>query len=194
LDPSKRTIALLPGSRRSEVTYHLPPMIEAAEHLSRKMEVQFLLIRASTIKSDDLEEMANRATARISFSEGNTYNALNACDLAWAASGTATLETALMLKPMIVVYRLAWLTYVMARLLVRVNYIGMVNIVAGERVVPELIQAELTAERIVRESELILRDSELRQGMVAKLAEVRGKLGSPGAAGRVADIALTMMN
>ncbi len=194
LDPSKRTIALLPGSRRSEVTYHLPPMIEAAEHLSRKMEVQFLLIRASTIKSDDLEEMANRATARISFSEGNTYNALNACDLAWAASGTVTLETALMLKPMIVVYRLAWLTYIMARFLVRVNYIGMVNIVAGERVVPELIQAELTAERIVRESELILRDSELRQRMVAKLAEVRGKLGSPGAAGRVADIALGMMN
>ena len=90
--------------------------------------------------------------------------------------------------------RLAWLTYVMARFLVRVNYIGMVNIVAGERVVPELIQAELTAERIVRESELILRDSELRQRMVAKLAEVRGKLGSPGAAGRVADIALAMMN
>ncbi len=98
-----------------------------------------------------------------------------------------------MLRPMIIVYRLAWLTYFLARLLVRVNHIGMVNIIAGETVVPELVQGEMTAERILGESRVILENSELRQRMVSKLAKVREKLGSPGAAGRVAEIALSMM-
>jgi lipid-A-disaccharide synthase len=94
---------------------------------------------------------------------------------------------------MIIVYRLSWLTYVLARLLVNVKHIGMVNIIAGEKVVPELIQADMTAERIVMESQKVFQDSELRQRIAKKLAEVREKLGSPGAAGRVADIALSMM-
>jgi lipid-A-disaccharide synthase len=193
LELSRQTIALMPGSRRREVLYHLPPMLEAADRLSRQMQVQFILIRASTVERRDLEEMVARASAKISLAEGDTYNALHACDLAWAASGTATLETALMLRPMIIVYRLAWLTYGLARLLVRVNHIGMVNIVAGERVVPELIQADVTAERIVTESRKILQDSELRRRIVEKLGQVRAKLGSPGATGRVAEIAMEMM-
>ena len=118
---------------------------------------------------------------------------LHACDLAWTASGTATLETGLMLRPMIIVYRLARLTYSLARLLVRVEHIGMANILAGERVVPELIQTELTARRIVHESKAILSHRGTRERIVAKLAGVREKLGSPGAAGRVADIALELM-
>ncbi|MBI1994077.1 MAG: hypothetical protein HYS67_06640 [Deltaproteobacteria bacterium] len=115
------------------------------------------------------------------------------CDLVWTASGTATLETALMLRPMIIVYRMAWLTYGLARLLVRVKHIGMVNILAGEAVVPELIQGEVTAERILDASRQILRDPALQERIVGKLAKVREKLGSPGASGRVADIALSMM-
>lgn len=157
------------------------------------MEVQFILVRASTVERRGLEEMLAQASVAVSIADGNTYDALHACDLAWAASGTATLETALMLRPMIIVYRLAWLTYGLARLLVRVNHIGMVNIIAGETVVPELIQADVTAERIVMESQTIFQDSELRQRIAKKLAEVREKLGSPGAAGRVADMALSMM-
>ncbi|MFQ5903427.1 MAG: lipid-A-disaccharide synthase [Candidatus Binatia bacterium] len=193
LEPSRRTIALLPGSRRREIAYHLPPMLEAADRLSRQMDVQFILVRASTVEHRDLEEMLAQASVAVSIADGNTYNALHACDLAWAASGTATLETALMLRPMMIVYRLAWLTYGLARLLVRVNHIGMVNIIAGETVVPELIQADVTAERIVKESQAILQDSEIRQRIVKKLAEVRERLGSPGAAGRVAAMALSMM-
>jgi lipid-A-disaccharide synthase len=193
LEPSRRTIALLPGSRRREITYHLPPMLEAADRLSRKMEVQFILILASTIDRRNLEEMIAQAPASVSISEGNTYDVLHACDLAWTASGTATLETALMLRPMIIVYRFAWLTYFLARLLVQVNHIGMVNIIAGEKIVPELIQGDMTAERIVMESQTVFQDSELRQRIGNKLAGVREKLGSPGAAGRVADIALSMM-
>ena len=194
LNPSKQTIAMLPGSRRREITYHLPAMLDAAERLSREMDLQFVLIRASTVDQASLEQKLARASVEVSLSHGDTYNVLHACDLAWTASGTATLETALMLRPMIIMYRLSWVTYWLARLLVRVEHVGMANIVAGERVVQELIQAEMTAERIVAETKPILRDRELRDRMVSKLAEVREKLGSPGAAGRVADLAIAMMS
>lgn len=193
LEPTKQTVALLPGSRRREVLYHLPPMLEAAGHLSREMGLQFVVVRANTVGRRLFEEILGRSTAEVPIAEENTYNVLHACDLAWTASGTATLETALTLRPMIIVYRLAWLTYVLARLLVRVKYIGMVNIVAGKPVVPELIQGDVTAERIIGESLTILKDPNLRERMVKQLAEVREKLGSPGASDRVADIALSMM-
>lgn len=193
LEPLKRTIALLPGSRRREVAYHLPPMLEAAERLRQVMDVQFILARASTVERDEIARFLARSSTRVAIAEGNAYDALNACDLAWAASGTATLETALLLKPMVIMYRLAWLTYGLARLLVRVDHIGMVNIIAGETVVPELIQGEVTAERIVRETTRIMHDSKVYRDIVAKLAAVREKLGAPGAAERVAEIALGMM-
>ncbi len=194
LDPSKQTIALLPGSRRREVAYHLPVMIEAAEMLSKEMALQFILVRASTVGRDSLERSLSGASVGVSLSDGDAYNVLHACDLAWTASGTATLETALMLRPMVIVYRLSRMTYALARRLVRVDFIGMANIIAGEKVVPELIQNEVTAEKIAAESRAILGDRELRERMISKLSEVRAKLGSPGAAGRTADIALAMMN
>lgn len=194
LDPSRQTIALLPGSRRREVAYHLPVMLEAAEILSREMALQFILVRASTVGRDSLERSLSGASVGVSLSDGDAYNVLHACDLAWTASGTATLETALMLRPMVIVYRLARMTYALARRLVRVDFIGMANIIAGEKVVPELIQNEVTAERIAAESRAILGDREMRERMISKLSEVRAKLGAPGAAGRTADIALAMMN
>jgi lipid-A-disaccharide synthase len=193
LDPTKLTVAMLPGSRRREVAYHLPVMMEAAELLEQEMAVQFVLVRASTVPGDGMRQAPTQSSLRVSISDGDVYNVLHACDLAWTASGTATLETALMLRPMIIVYRLARLTYSLARLLVRVEHVGMANILAGERVVPELIQAEMTAHRIVRESRAILGDRGARERIVAKLAGVREKLGQPGAAGRVADLALELM-
>jgi len=193
LDPSKRTVALLPGSRRGEVAHHLPVMLEAAATLSRETALQFVLIRASTVGRDSIEPALARAPVGISLSDGDAYNVLQASDLAWTASGTATLETALMLCPMIIVYRLAPVTYALPRLLVRVDFIGMANIIAGERVVPELIQGDLTAEKIVQESRAILMDRGLRERMIAKLSAIKARLGAPGAAGRTADIALAMI-
>lgn len=193
LAPWKRTIALLPGSRMREVSYHLPTMLEAAKRLSAIMDVQFILVRAGTVDRVVLDAMVRQSSAKLCITDGNTYNVLHACDLVWTASGTATLETALLLRPMVIVYRLAWLTYVLARILVRVSHIGMVNIVAGERVVPELLQGDFTAERIISESRSILQDSALRGRIVHKLTEVKKRLGAPGASGRVADIALSMM-
>lgn len=193
LDPAARTIVLLPGSRRREVEYHLPVMLEAAALLSRDSALQFVLVRASTLDRDELARRLAAAPVAVSLSDGDAYNVLEAADLVWTASGTATLETALMLRPMVIVYRMSATTFALARRLVRVEHIGMANIIAGEKVVPELIQDDMTPARIAAESRKILGNGDVRQRMVAKLGQVRARLGEPGAAGRVADIALGMM-
>lgn len=193
LDAGKQTIAILPGSRRGEVSYHLPVLLDAALRLSKDSEVQFFVIRASTVGRHEVESLLERVPLRIPIVEDKRYDALNACDLAWTASGTVTLETALLLKPMIVVYRLSWLTYALARMLVQVRQVGMVNIVLGKAVVPELIQADFTAAAVVRETRNLLENRELRDRVVRKLVTLREKLGTPGAADRVANIAMTMM-
>ena len=194
LDAGKRTVAILPGSRPDEVSRHLPVLLDAARQLRRDADVQFLMIRASTVDRQDLESGLKGFPLRIPIVEDRRYDAVSACDLAWTASGTVTLETALLLKPMIIIYRLSWLTYALARWLVKIKHVGIVNIVAGEGVVPELIQSAFTAARVVRESRLIMDNQELRDGIVKKLIALREKLGTPGAADRVATIALSMID
>ena len=193
LDPGKTTVAILPGSRRREVAYHLPVMLEAAERLRKERDIQFLCVRASTIDQQQLLDMVARAPENIPIVETDRYDAVNAADLVWTASGTATVEIALLLKPMIIVYRLAWLTYCLARLLVHVEHIGMANLMASERVVPELIQSDFKADRIVRESRVILDDRQVRSTIIAKWVKLRERLGYAGAAHRVADLAFAMM-
>jgi lipid-A-disaccharide synthase len=193
LDRARPTIAILPGSRRGELIHHLPVLLEAAVSLRRDMKIQFLLIRASTVERREVQTMLERVPFEIPIVEDKRYDAVNACDLAWTASGTVTVETALLLKPMIIVYRLSWLTYALARMLVKVKHIGMVNIVAGDTVVPELVQADFTVERVVSESRKLLTNPDLRDTLIKKLAALREKLGAPGAARRVADIAASMM-
>jgi lipid-A-disaccharide synthase len=193
LDPSKPTVALLPGSRRKELHYHLPVLLRAAERLKQEREVQFICIKAATIDRRDIEEILRPAQLRIPIVEQDRYDAINAADLVWTASGTATLETALLLKPMVIVYRVSWLTYCLARFLVSVPHIGMVNLIAGEKIAPELVQFDLRPENVVHESRAILESRQIRESIVQKLARVKEKLGAPGAAGRVADLAVSMM-
>ena len=194
LDPAKTTVAMLPGSRRKEVSAHLPMMLEAAARLASERDVQFICIRASTVDQQRLDSMLRESALKVPVVEADRYSAMNAADLVWTASGTATLETALLLKPMIIVYRLSRLTYFLARLLVKVDHIGMVNLIAGERIVPELVQDDFKPERIVEESRILLDDQNIRTRIIEKLAKLRERLGSPGAAGRVAEMALAMMS
>lgn len=190
-DPEKRTIALLPGSRHGEVSRHLPTMLAAAAQMQATDKVQFFCLRASTIDVRDLRTMI--ADARIPIVEQDRYDAVRAADMVWTASGTATLETALLQRPMVIVYRMSWLTYWIARLLVRVEHIGMVNLIAGKRLVPELVQGDFSAPRLVVESRRLLSDDKMRLGIVEELKRLRERLGSPGAADRVAEIALGMI-
>jgi lipid-A-disaccharide synthase len=193
LDPNKTTIALLPGSRHGEVSRHLPVMRDAAVHLNREKAMQFFCVCASTI--DEAKVAATLATSglQIPVVRERRYDAIHSADLVWAASGTATLESALLGRPMIIVYRLSWLTYAVARLLVRVEHIGMVNLICGERVMPELIQSDVNPKRIAAESRLLLENPEIRSRIKAKLAQLRERLGGSGAAERVADLAFAML-
>jgi len=193
LDAGKPAVALLPGSRRGEVSRHLPVMREAAVLLSKERDIQFFCVCASTIDASEIEAALAHAAVRIPVVKDDRYEAIHAADLVWATSGTATLETGLLGRPMIIVYRLSWLTFFIARLLVRVDHIGMVNLIAGERLVPELIQSDVNPARIAVESRILLDDPQVRSGVIAKLSTLRERLGGPGAADRVAELALAMM-
>jgi lipid-A-disaccharide synthase len=186
-------IALLPGSREKEVSSLLPEMVRAADILKRDFpQMRFLLPLASTIGREFAEQYIPPDFPELTLVEGKTYEAVAASDLAIVASGTATLETALLGKPMVIVYRVSPVSFWLGRALIRVKSIGLANIVAGKGVVPELIQEEACGERIAEETRKILSDPERRRKMEAALTDVRKKLGAPGAAARVARIALEL--
>lgn len=189
LAPTCRTIALLPGSRAQEVHYHLDPLLKAAALLGERY--QFVVAAAPTLPAAELQERIR--STRIRVVQGDTYNLLHAADLALVASGTATLETALLERPMVIVYRLSPLTYALARLIVRVPFIGMPNLIAGHRLVPELVQGEVTPKRIAAEARQLLEDPHRYRLVQAGLREVRQRLGEGGAAERTANLIIKML-
>jgi lipid-A-disaccharide synthase len=169
-------------------------MVQAAKILTAaKPGARFILPMAPTVKVQELEKFLPHDSVPISVVEGKTYEALMAADLAVVASGTATLETAILGKPMVIAYRVSPLSYWVGRAMVKVDWVGLVNIVAGRKVVPELLQGEARGERIAAEVLRILDDEPYRKEMLGGLAEVREKLGTPGAAERVARMALEMI-
>jgi lipid-A-disaccharide synthase len=186
-------IALLPGSRQKEVKSVLPEMIRAAEILSRKKPgAQFLLALAPTVQPEDVRELLPPHGLKVTIVEGKTYQAIHSADLVIVTSGTATLETAILGKPMIIVYQVSPLSYWIGRAMIKVQWIGLVNIMAGRGLVPELLQEQARGERIAEEALKILENGSYRREMMEGLAEVSQKLGTPGAAERVAKIALEM--
>ena len=194
LDPARRTVVLLPGSRPKEVEKLLPPLLDAARRLAREDDCQFALALAHTLSREDVEARLVGAGVPVPVVSGDTYNLVAASDLALVTSGTATLECALLECPMVIVYRLAPVSWLIARLLVHgVRCVGMPNIVAGHEIVPELLQKQATGERIAAAAQGILRDPARRAAMIEELRGVRRRLGRGGAAGRAAAIALEML-
>ena len=191
LDPARKTIALLPGSRTQEVRYLLPTLLHATTTLGDTY--QFILAIASTLDLDQIETTVRSHSAAIRIVQGDTYNVAHAADLAIVASGTATLEMALLERPMVIVYRLAPVTYALARLFVRVPFIGMPNLIAGRQIVPELIQGAVRPERIAAEAQRLLTDAQAYSVAQEGLREVRTKLGEPGAAKRAADLIFNLL-
>jgi lipid-A-disaccharide synthase len=192
LNDRGRMITVLPGSRRGEIVHHLPILIEALGEIRRRISAPLEIVVAVAPELDAARlEAQFPADWRVRFIKNDAYNALAAADLAIVSSGTATVETALLGVPMIVVYRLSPLTARMAKPLVKTKFFAMVNLIAGRAVVPELIQDDFTAERVASEAESLLSDSGQGQARVEEmkrgLGEVKNLLGPPGAVERAAD-------
>jgi lipid-A-disaccharide synthase len=173
-------IAVLPGSRRSEALRHLPALKEAAGSLSVSRKLSFIL-PASPVCGAGFFGAALAGSA-IRAIEGEAWEALAYCDVALAASGTVTVEAALLGAPMVTYYRVTDLSWKLGKILVKVPFYSMVNLIAERRVVPELMQSEMTGERIAAETARLLDNAEERGRMKAGLAEVAGRLaaGKPG--------------
>lgn len=189
LQIDRPVVALLPGSRPNELREILPTLADAALLLVKELPgVQFLVARAPAL-ADDLFEPLSRLTnagVRHAVLQGVADDVLGAADVVVTASGTATVQTALHGRPMVVVYRLSPLTFVLGRPFVRVQTYGMVNLVAGRSIVPELIQDRFTPEATAREVLSLLTDSARAGEMRAALDDVRRRLGAPGASDRAA--------
>jgi lipid-A-disaccharide synthase len=194
LAPDRRTVALLPGSRTKEITHLLPDILGAARLLQEKFsDLQFVLPVAPTLDRDFIAAYCARCGVPIRIVDGRVYDALRASNAAIVASGTATLETGLMAVPMVIVYRISRLSYLIGRLLVDAEDVGLVNIVAGKRIVPEFIQDEVTPQNIAAAASRMLSDPAYSDKIRSGLAEVRKQLGDAGASARVAAVVMEVL-
>lgn len=197
LNPERLLVALLPGSRRNEIAQHYSRIVGACELLKREMQVvggvEFVHIAAPGLGAELFTTRGQRRGVSIQRIEGGVYDALASADCAIVASGTATIEAALLGTPMVVIYRVAPLTAAVVRHLIHTPFISMVNLVAGRRVVPELIQDDFTPAAVAAQVRYLLESDEERDRMKSGLAEVRAKLGSGGAIERAADIFARML-
>lgn len=194
LRQDRRTIALLPGSRRKEVMHLFPDMLRAAKILrGRYPDLQFILPVAPTLDRKFVEAFVENSGVPLTIVDGRVYDVLRASDAAMVTSGTATLETGLMAVPMVIVYRASRLTYWIGRMLISVRNFGLVNIVAGRAVVPELLQDEATPERIAEELGTILADPEKHRRITEELVRVRKVLGEGGASRRAAAAVIELL-
>jgi lipid-A-disaccharide synthase len=187
----RRRLVLLPGSRPSEVTRLWNVLSETASRLAARHDLEVVAVRADGLAESLFAGAKERGITVVS---GGLHPILASADLAFVASGTATLETALCGAPMVVVYRTSALSYAIAMSLVRVSWFSLVNIVAGEEVVPELLQDRLTVESLEREAEALLGSPERLEAMKRGLTRVGRELGPPGASERAAQYVLSALD
>ncbi|MFA5112422.1 MAG: lipid-A-disaccharide synthase, partial [Desulfobaccales bacterium] len=216
LDPDRLTIALLPGSRGSEIERHLPIILEAAHLIQQSIpETQFLLPLASTAPAELVEKLVDEFWERgpaaqalqpgaepglrpqnnpcLKIIPGQAYQAMGAAHVAVVASGTATVEAALAAAPTVIVYRVAPFTFAVGRRLIKVEHVGMANLLAGERMFPELIQDDFTPANLAREVLNLIADPERLAAVRRGLARVISRLGGPGASRRAAQVAWELL-
>jgi lipid-A-disaccharide synthase len=186
LIPGRPVVAVLPGSRSAELAHHLPVLQEACARIHAKLPVQFVVAAAHAKDMPALQSGWPHGL-KVCVVEGETYDALAAADAAIVSSGTATVEAALLDSPMVVVYRVSPLTATLAKPLVRTPYFAMPNLIAEKKVVPELVQDDFTPDRVAASILELLQDPNARRTLKAGLAEVRKRLGPPGAVDRAAD-------
>lgn len=194
LTPGVTTIGLLPGSRRSEVGRLLPPMLKAMPRIADRIKpVQFIMALAPGLDREEIERLIGPQRSLVRIVENSIYEVMHCADLLLVASGTATVEAAIMGVPMIVVYRVSPLSYFLAKVLISVKNIAMVNIIAEKTIAPELIQKSCNPERITAEAAALLRDPARRATMKQELARVKERLGEPGASHRAAEVVIEFL-
>lgn len=191
---SKTTIAILPGSRKQEIKNILPVMLAASILINKNMaNAQFVLAKSPQVGPDIYNRIISRANMDLKIIEGKTYDCLNIADFCLVASGTATLETAIMQRPFVVIYKMNLLNYLLYRPQVKVPYIGMVNIVAGRKIVPEFIQFKAHPKKISEQVLKILQNPTLIEQMKNDLDLVKSLLGEKGASLRAAQIIIDFL-
>lgn len=186
-------VALLPGSRRQEIETLLPEMLNAARLIKAKVpDVRFILPRAGSIEPGLVSKYLAAAEVEVQVVEGRAYDVMSISRAAIAASGTVTLEAAVLGLPMVIIYRGAALTYLLAKMLVHIPHVGLPNIVLGRLAMPEYLQNEVKPEAIAPDIIRMLTNSEYAASLRADLAEVVKRLGNPGAVGRTADLVIAV--
>ncbi len=192
LDESAPVVGLLPGSRVAEINLLLPVLLETAAVLARQdPKTQFILAQASSIDDNLLQSLLLQSPMPIRVAKDQASEVMAAADVLLIASGTATLQAAVVGTPMVLLYKTTPVTYRLARWLIRVKWIGLVNLVAGRAVVPEFIQDEATVERLSRGVRRLLTDRSAYNDMKDGLRQVRQSLGEPGASLRAAKVVLS---
>ena len=172
LPQERPIIALLPGSRHGEAARHMPDLLEAAKLIREEHQAKFVLALPPGFGAENASFWERVRASSIQVIEGSTWDTLAHSELALAASGTVTIEAALAGVPMVTFYRVNALSWILGRWLVKAPFLSMVNLVAGRRIVPELIQGEMTGKRIAAEAIRLLNDEDARRRMRADLAEV----------------------
>ncbi|HSV43593.1 MAG TPA: lipid-A-disaccharide synthase [Candidatus Bathyarchaeia archaeon] len=191
LNPNNPTIGIIPGSRDKEIETLLPAMVEAAGIIMQRIpNVQFLLTKAANISIVKINKHVLNRNIPIAVIENEFHNTIHACDICMVTSGTATLETALLEKPMVIVYKTSWITYMIGRLLVKIKWIGLANIISQKDIVPECIQAQATGPAIAHKLLELYTDPFKMETTINELKEVKKKLGGSGASRRAAEIVM----
>jgi len=194
LKEGKKTIALLPGSRRFEVEALLPIMKRTAEIIKKECSnVQFIVTRIPYLKKEIYQNVLKDSALDITLVENKTYDAISVSDLVIVKSGTATLETAILQKPMIITYKASFITYLLTRFLIKLPYIGLVNVIAGKKIVPEFLQYNARPHLIAREALDILNNAKRIDAMKASLKAVKQDLGESGANERASQAVLNFL-
>ena len=191
---SKITIALLPGSRKQEIENILPIMLKTAKLIRQELDAQFVIAKSPQVGWELYNRRIKGLNLNIKIVEGKTYDCLNIADFCLVCSGTATIETAIMQKPFVIIYKMNILNYLLYRPQVRVPYIGMVNIVAGKKIIPEFIQFGACPRKIAREALKILKTPSEIERMKTELADVKSLLGEKSATSRAARIIVDFLN
>ena len=192
LPPQGLILGVLPGSRHSEIQSLLPAMMEAARRIRESFpDLHCVIGQAPTVAGEWVNEVLDRTRLPVTVVPNQPVEVMAAADLLLVASGTATLQAALVGTPMVLAYRVSRLTALLARVLVTVEHVGLVNLVAGRGIVPELLQSEMTAERLSEEALRLLKDRSRYDQMREALGGIRARLGSPGASLRAAEVVLS---